>query len=154
MSRSDNERLEIYKQSVEMADRVSSRRGIANAFFVSLNAALVTTLSLTTGSIAASAPLAFVAICGVGALISVVWWLQLRSYRDLNTAKFAVILQLEKQLVEQPYAAENKFLETDKVAGWRGRYAELGWSERIVPWLFFALYVIIGVSSVVTFLCT
>lgn len=132
--------LELYKQSVEMADRVSSRRGQANAFFVSANTALVAAFGFAASMSAVKTPIAFVAFCGVGVLLSIVWWLQLRSYRDLNKAKFKVILELEKQLVAQPFADEESHLPKDKVKGLRGRYAELGYSERIVPLLFVILY--------------
>ncbi|GHI47573.1 RipA family octameric membrane protein [Streptomyces albidoflavus] len=37
--------LELYKLAVEMADRVSARRGTANAFFLSVQTALVTLIS-------------------------------------------------------------------------------------------------------------
>lgn len=38
--------LDLYKLAVEMADRVSARRGTANAFFVTVNTALLAFLSL------------------------------------------------------------------------------------------------------------
>lgn len=139
--------LELYKQSVEMADRVSSRRGQANAFFISANTALVAAFGFATSMASGKSPVAIVAFCGVGVLLSIVWWLQLRSYRDLNKAKFKVILELEKQLVAQPFADEESYLPKDKVKAWRGRYAELGWSERIVPSLFVILYVVLALVS-------
>jgi hypothetical protein len=38
--------MELYKLAVEMADRVSARRGTANAFFVTVNTALLAFLGL------------------------------------------------------------------------------------------------------------
>jgi hypothetical protein len=38
--------LELYKLCVEMADRVSARRATANAFFLTLNSALLAGLGL------------------------------------------------------------------------------------------------------------
>jgi hypothetical protein len=38
--------LELYKISVEMADRVSARRGTANAFFLSVQTAVISVLGL------------------------------------------------------------------------------------------------------------
>ncbi|MGW1594955.1 RipA family octameric membrane protein [Streptomyces sp. NPDC002343] len=39
--------LDLYKLAVEMADRVSARRGTANAFFLSVQTALVTVLGFS-----------------------------------------------------------------------------------------------------------
>ena len=36
----------------------------------------------------------------VGLVLSAAWWLLLRSYRDLNEAKFRVILAMEKELLQ------------------------------------------------------
>jgi hypothetical protein len=148
MTSTSDQILELYKLSVEMADRISSRRGLANAFFVSVNTALVAAFGLASSAMSNISHFAWLAFSGVGTLLSVVWWLQLRSYRDLNKAKFAVILDLEKQLPAQPFAAEDSLLPKDQVKFWRGKYAELGTSERVVPWLFICFYLIlIGLSA-------
>ena len=85
----------------------------------------------------------------MGVLLCAVWWLQLRSYRDLNRAKFDAILDMESKLAAQPFAREWDSLKKDPVAGWRQRYAELGFSERFVPLLFALLYVGIAVYVIV-----
>jgi hypothetical protein len=77
-----------------------------------------------------------VAIAVVGILTAVTWFLLLRSYRDLNKAKFAVINAIETQLPIQPFGDEWGQLKSDPVPHWRRRYAELGTVERTVPMLF------------------
>ncbi|MFC5145895.1 RipA family octameric membrane protein [Streptomyces aureoversilis] len=67
-----------------------------------------------------------------GITLSAAWWMQLRSYRDLNTAKFKVINKLEECLPVHICADEWEALKSDPIPGWRKRYAELGTSERIV----------------------
>jgi hypothetical protein len=89
-----------------------------------------------------------VALCAVGVLSAVVWYLLLRSYRDLNTAKFAVIHEVEKALPIQLFADEWKTLKQDPVTHWRKRYAELGSVERIAPVLFAAINIILAVYLV------
>ena len=42
--------LDMYKTAVEMADRVSARRGTANTFFVTLNAALAAVVGIVTAA--------------------------------------------------------------------------------------------------------
>jgi hypothetical protein len=145
-------RLELYKLSVEMADRISARRAAANGFFFTVHAVLIAAIGLVhtepevvTGNAAAGAGgaaddfgLVFTSILGV--LLSATWWLLLKSYRDLNSAKFSVINEIEKSFPVQPFASEWAFLKNDPKP-FRKRYAELGVIERVVPLLFGVLYI-------------
>src|SRR5215217_2669349 len=83
--------LELYKLAVEMADRISARRATANAFFLTINTTLLAFVS--SGSLRV---LWLVALAGIA--LSGTWWILLKSYRDLNVAKFGVILKMEKEL--------------------------------------------------------
>jgi hypothetical protein len=142
--------LELYKLAVELADRVSARRGTANAFFLTVQTALVAVLSVATPGLARSPWWVSLAVALAGLTLSASWWLQLRSYRDLNRAKFAVINRLEEQLPVHVFADEWVILKEDRVEGWRGRYAELGAVERIVPAVFAALYLLLFVGRITT----
>ncbi|MFI6850029.1 hypothetical protein OG535_40050 [Kitasatospora sp. NBC_00085] len=137
------ELLELYKLAVEMADRVSARRGTANAFFLSVQTALVTVVGFGIPRLEEAAWWAVLAVTIAGLTLSVAWWLQLRSYRDLNTAKFKVINQLENSLPVKIFADEWTYLKEDPIPAGRKRYAELGLSERLVPWVFAGVYLII-----------
>ncbi|ULR50231.1 RipA family octameric membrane protein [Streptomyces deccanensis] len=128
--------LELYKLAVEMADRVSSRRGIANAFFLSVQSAMVTLIGFSRPQVEPSPWWIALALALAGVALSATWWMQLRSYRDLNRAKFVVINRLEERLPVQIFADEWQVLQRDRKRGWRGRYAELGTSERVVPIVF------------------
>ncbi len=77
-----------------------------------------------------------------GVLLSIAWWLGLRSYRDLNAAKFKVITQLEQQLPTKVFSEEWLLLKRDEIPWWRGRYAEQGTVERVVPFIFAGLYLV------------
>lgn len=142
--------LDLYKLAVEMADRVSARRGTANAFFLTVQTAFVAVLGIATPSLARSPWWVSLAVALAGLTLSTSWWLQLRSYRDLNRAKFAVINKLEAQLPVRIFADEWVILTQDRIAGWRGRHAELGAVERIVPGVFAALYVLLFVGRITT----
>lgn len=146
------ERLELYKLAVEMADRVSARRGTANAFFLTLNTALVGLAGLSGETAGA----ALISIAGyrvpvlalTGLVLAAAWWLLLRSYRDLNEAKFKVINAIEEDLVAHPFRDEWRYLKEDPVKPLRKRYAELGVLEQLVPAAFAVLYVLIGAGAV------
>ncbi|MGW5862081.1 RipA family octameric membrane protein [Streptomyces sp. NPDC055239] len=139
--------LELYKLAVEMADRISARRGAANAFFLSVQSALVTLVGFGTPKLAESPWWVSLAVALAGTTLSATWWMQLRSYRDLNTAKFQVINKLEEHLPVRVFADEWDALKRDPIAGWRKRYAELGTSERVVPLVFTVAHLILFVGT-------
>src|SRR5918993_5378628 len=87
--------LEIYKLAVEMADRASARRASLITFPFTANTALFAVV-LSRDFVAG---VWIVAV--VGLIISASWWALLKSYRDLNAAKFSVIVQMEKNLDAQ-----------------------------------------------------
>lgn len=134
--------FEIYRLAVEMADRVSARRGIANSFFLTANTGVV---ALLAGDAARSS------LAAAGILVSVVWWALLKSYRDLNSAKFAIILVMEERLPVRVYGDEWDRLRREPVRFraslrrrelrvWLAQYRELGTVERTVPWIFALIY--------------
>src|SRR5947209_3371270 len=97
--------LEQYRIAVEMADRISARRGTANSFYFTVSSALLAT------SESLSLPLA----AGAGVLLAGAWWLQLRSYRTLSAAKWTVIGKLEATLPAQPFVDEWEIVKADPV---------------------------------------
>jgi hypothetical protein len=147
--------LELYKLAVEMADRVSARRATANAFLflLTVNTALLAFVS--SGSLNM---LWLVALAGIA--LSGTWWILLKSYRDLNAAKFGVILEMEKDLEAKVYGNEWRVLKEDRPKEerpqekrpkrwWEG-YAELGTVERIVPLIFAALYIAVFIKALLS----
>jgi hypothetical protein len=95
--------IEQYKTYVEMADRNTARRGQTNTFFLTLNTLIFTGLGAARkapahGSIA-FLTMAWVVLVGQ----CLVWFWLLRSYRQLNTAKFAVINAMEGRLPAAPW---------------------------------------------------
>ncbi len=138
------EYMELYKLAVEMADRVSARRGTANAFFVTVNTALLAFLGLS--QLNAAWPVA------VGGLaVSITWVLQIKSYRDLNKAKFKVINNAEKRFPLKVYSDEWQYLKKDRPEnwlpqnwrGWLKWYVEFTIVEIVVPVVFAVLYLAI-----------
>lgn len=75
-----------------------------------------------------------------GMVLAATWWILIRSYRDLNKAKFAVILSMEARMEIRIFGDEWASLKADPVKGWAKRYAEFSFVERVVPIPFFALY--------------
>ncbi|MEV8115144.1 hypothetical protein AB0O69_09665 [Streptomyces xiamenensis] len=128
--------LELYKLAVEMADRVSSRRGAANTYYLSLQTALVTLIGFGMPRLSESPWWVSLVVALGGVTLSLAWWMQLRSYRTLNMAKFRVIHSLEKHLPVRIFTDEWVVLKSPPSPGRFRRYAELGTPERMVPWVF------------------
>jgi hypothetical protein len=104
--------LEQYKIYVEMADRISARRSVTNTFFLSLNTAIFAMIAVFWKDRPTASPwllavplLALVMQCGA-------WFFLVRSYRQLNAAKYVVVGVLEERLPASPY--------------WRAEWAALG----------------------------
>ncbi|MET4429061.1 hypothetical protein [Mycolicibacterium sp. 624] len=146
--------LDIYKLAVEMADRISARRAVANAFFLTVNTTLVAVVGLSTTQ--PDSALRFTTVCLAGVAVSVCWWLLLRVYRRLNAAKFAVINQIEADhLPVKPYTDEwVELMPGEQTATRRARlgkaFRELGDIERIVPIVFGLLYIVLLVGRLMT----
>jgi len=145
MSLRRDEIVNQYQLAVEMADRVSARRGQANQFYLAIESLILGAPFVVRSLGGLSHPDSAVMttlLSAVGAVVGVTWWLQLRSYRDLNRAKFAVITSLEERFLDAKiFSDEWKSLKKDPLPAWRGRYAELGTVERFVPWIFVLLNV-------------
>ncbi len=139
--------MEIYKLTVEMADRISARRATANAFFLTVNTTLVAVIGLRSES--AGSALLPVSVSVAGIAVATCWWLLLRNYRHLNEAKFAVINKIEEDYMPvRPFLDEWTVLSGAGVS--KGRLSkirnglrQLGNVERVVPILFAMLYVML-----------
>jgi hypothetical protein len=139
--------MEQWKLYVEMADRVSNRRGLTNTFFLTLNTAIFTVI----GVVGKARPdvsswlLVFPLVIVLGECAA--WWWLVRSYRQLNTAKFKVVGALEERLPASPYW-QAEWVALGEGEDWR-KYLPLTHLEQWVPVLFGLVY-IIGFVVVVT----
>lgn len=153
------EKVEVYKLAVEMADRVSARRMLANSFFLTVHTALVGVITFAYDKVAASHQLLLVTTCAMGVVLGLAWFLVLRSYRRLNRAKYVVINELEKDLSVQYFTNEWEALkrttagdhELKGIRNWwlkvRDRYTDLTVVESVVPLLFTVVYIVVAVAS-------
>ncbi len=133
--------LEQYKLFVEAADRVSARRTSANNYLLTVNAFLVTLYGLAS-SLGQNKAWVLV-VPAAGFLVCLTWLALIRSYRDLNSAKFKVIHELEEQL---PAALFDR--EWDLSQRGEGKaYKPLTHIEPYIPLVFAALYVILAVYA-------
>lgn len=133
--------LEQYKTCVEMADRVSARRNLTNTFFLTLNTAIVGALLAAFGANGRDGSLA-VSLAALVILLTqcLAWFVMMRSYRQLNRAKWAVIGALERKLPAFAYW-DAEWFALGEGRDWH-RYVQLTYVEQWVPIIFGAAYVV------------
>ncbi|MGI8809294.1 MAG: RipA family octameric membrane protein [Acidimicrobiales bacterium] len=130
--------MEQYKVYVEMTDRISQRRGLTNTFFLTLNTAIFTLVGIFWKDQPRGPKwaLAFPLVIALGQCFA--WFYLVRSYRQVNTAKFQVIGALEERLPASPYwRAEWTALGEGND---RTKYWPLSHVEKWIPILFGATY--------------
>ena len=132
------ELLEIYKLHSELADRVSQRRAAANKLYVTLLTGTLVLLAAVLRYGADTVPVWIVlsAFALVGMLLSASWFIVIRSHRQLNSGKFAALLELEEKLSYPFFTREWELLEEGEN---RRRYWKLTVVETFLPAGFFLL---------------
>ncbi len=134
--------LDQYKLYVEMADRISSRRATANSYFLSVNSAILAFVGYLTSKDSTDY-LWLLALAGM--TLSYFWHALILSYKNLNTAKFLVIHQIEKRLPISPYDAEWEAMGRGKNPK---LYRPISHIELGVPYVFMALHVVVVIKSI------
>jgi hypothetical protein len=147
--------LEQYKLCVEMADRVSTRRSQANSFYISLLSATPALLTLVVDkqSFSQSRSTLFLFIAILGLTSCYVWHSNILSYKQLNSAKFHVINEIEAFLPFPCFAREWEVLIAEKLK--RKEYKQLTTVEKFIPLIFAVpyfglfLYSLFAISGVI-----
>jgi len=138
--------LEQYKLYVEMADRISARRAQTNKFFIALLTALLAILSLTSDKSLFTTyqiPVCFI-VSFLGISLNILWFVNILSYKQLNTGKFQVIHEMEKSLPFSCYDEEWKKIGEGKD---NNKYLPLTRIEQFVPVLLVIPYVLLLIYS-------
>jgi hypothetical protein len=138
-----NHIVEQYKVYLESAENISARRQTANSFFVTINTALIALISyIHLGQSNTTKYYWLVALAGIA--ISFMWYRLIRSYRDLNSAKFKVIHQIEKKLPLSPFDAEWEAVGRGNDAS---LYLPFTHIEVGIPWVFIILHFVAFTQS-------
>ncbi|MEU7098834.1 hypothetical protein AB0A66_10955 [Streptomyces longwoodensis] len=133
--------LEQYKLCVEMSDRISARRNAANTFFLTVNSGLIAAFAVSGGSGLSAAP-RWAVTAGLLVVLAqcAAWWITVRSYRQLNSAKYRVIALLEERLPAMALSRA-EWRSLGEGADWR-IYVPLSLIEMWVPLIFGSAYVL------------
>lgn len=136
---SKNEYLEIYKLHAELSDRVSQRREAANRLHFSLLSGLGLFAGVFTefGEKDSLVHPLFLIVGVLGTVISLSWWIVIRSYQQLNSGKFKSLDELENKIAFPFFRKEWKAL--------RNSYWKLTDVETILPVTFGVLFLSLAV---------
>lgn len=130
--------MEQYKLYLTMLDNISDRRQHANNFFLTVNTGVCAFIGYIFSKDAAMEFRSFFWFVPVaGILLSYFWYRLIRSYRDLNSAKFKVVHLMEKRLPLAPFHTEWLALGEAKD---RKRYVPFTHLEIWVPRSFMLMY--------------
>ena len=142
----EDSKLAIFRLYVATAERVSDRRAQANSWMLSVNSAIVSLYGyLQADKVVVGVAQKTVwlwAIPAAGVIVCIAWIALLTSYKKLNRAKFAVIKQLEADLLIPPFAREREFYHSD-------RRWSLSSVESLIPSCFILLYIVVLALAIV-----
>lgn len=136
-----NHLLEQYKIYLELTDRISARRNLASVFFSSLNTSFIAIIGFSFEKITLINPPYLIIFPVMGFIgLNIIWYILIGYYKSLNSARFKVIDMMEKKLVVTPHQEDWKILKGGKELR---THKSLSKIERIVPFVFIYLYIIV-----------
>ena len=148
-SKSLNVLIEQYKLYVEMMDRISSRRSTIGNYYLSLVVGIIGILSMIIEKKYFANNNMVIYIIGIlGLIICIIWFINILSYKQINSLKFKVIEEMENDLPYQCYTREWEILKSGSN---KFRYTRLSFIERIVPLFLSLLFLFLIIYSVLKF---
>lgn len=119
--------LEQWKTCVEMANSNTEKRTNSNNLFITINSALfaVATFTLDYKSIILSV---------VGIVVCILWLNSIESYKKLSSVKYHIVNEIEGMLPLSPFTYEWDKLKNEQ------KYLGLTKIEKVLPWIFLALF--------------
>ena len=133
--------LEQYKIYLSTSESLVSRRQNVSSFYVSVNAAIISTLTLVSPFInnLVYNSIAIIVISIFGIILDLAWMRILDSYAILNSSKMKIIEMIEQRLPANIYDNEWAVM-SDKLNN--KKYISFTESEKRIPKVFCAIYVL------------
>lgn len=121
--------IEQYKLCVQMADNVSNRREKTNKFYLTVLSGLLAVLSIVQTLADGIKDFMLFLFSALAIVLCFVWKSNISEYKKLNSAKFKVINELEKELPYACFNTENEYLKNNN-------YSTLTKIEKSIPIIF------------------
>lgn len=138
---SEKELIEQYKIYLGTSESLINRRQSVSSFYISVNAAIISILTLVSPFITnfVSNAVAIIVISLFGIILDIAWMRILDSYAILNSSKLKVIEMIEKRLPASIYDIEWAVM-SNKLNN--RKYVSFTDSEKRIPKVFCAIYII------------
>lgn len=130
--------LKLFELYLSTAEKISDRRAQANAWLLSIASALTALQNLMKPDSGLSAGRALAltwTIPSAGIVVAIAWMALLLSYRQLNSAKFKVLQEMESDFTHRPFARERDIYKAER----RISFSDV---EALVPVAFFFFFAI------------
>lgn len=138
--------LEQYKMFLETSENLVTRRQNVNSFYITANTALITVAGTIFAMDSQSALwpklVVILALSIPGILLNFSWGRMLQSYYINNQGKIKILSMIEKRLAASLYDGEWKAMK-NKFS--RKKYVSFTDNEKILPWVFGILYVVVDI---------
>ena len=140
--------IDQYKTYVDMSDKISQRRNQANRFYLTMLSAILALIGILQDKDVTFSNLnrVYLLVSIFSIFISIIWLINISSYRKLNTAKFRVIHKMEESLPVSPFKKEWEYLRGEKN---KNKYLQLSRVESYVPVVFIIIFSIIILSILI-----
>lgn len=132
--------LEQYRIYLHVFNSTNERRQKSNEFFLGLNTAIIGILGYVETKSLPNSNIIFLLVPFVGISIGYCWYKIIKSYRQLNKAKFKVIHSVEQKLPITLFETEWHILGKGKD---KKKYYPLSETEILIPITFILLYIVI-----------
>lgn len=148
--------MEQYKMFVQTSEDLVSRKQAVNTFYVTLNSILlggiVSVFCALPDFLTGHSYLIYlltVFLSAIGVTVCLSWITLLYSYSDLNSSKMAIISCIEEHLALKLFDTEWAILT--RTIG-NKKYKSFTVKEVAIAWIFFTLYIILAVASVLAWI--
>lgn len=139
--------LEQYKMYVESAEKVSDRRSNLNTFYLSLTTTIAGIIGYLKTNTTNNSEYLIIGLSISGILICFYWVNLLENYRKLNSGKFKVIHEIEKELPLNLYEYEWEKLGKGNDPK---LYKKLSNVEKVIPFIFGLLFLLVVIIEFIS----
>jgi hypothetical protein len=134
--------LEQYKIYIQTAENISEKRMNTNKFYITFLSSIITIFFIILKLFKEdfNYQLIFILLSIFGITLSIIWRVNLHSYKQINRAKFKIIHKMEHNLPYRCFEKEWKLLGNGKFLT---KYIKLTNIEFFLPYLYAMLFLIV-----------